>query len=204
MQYIHKRIIPFLRFFLNKFLPLFFWLFLLLGFDAPFVAILTILCAAIHELGHVVAILLSSRKVKIPTPVLSGLRIKEDFRPSYKTQIFIYISGPLFNLFAFSLCLFFNNSYMRFFAILNLLSALSNLLPLENYDGYNILNELAQFFEKPHLTRLLNYLSFSITAIFTLLSLKFMLNYSLGYWTFALFFISLMLKIKKVANSDVF
>lgn len=204
MQYIHNQIIDFLRFILNKFLPLFFWLFLLLGFDSPYVAVLTILCAAIHELGHVSAILLTNRKVKIPTPLLCGLRIKEDFQPSYKTQILIFASGPIFNLLTFALCLPFKSPYIRIFAILNLLSALSNLLPLENYDGYNVLKELAQYFEKPYLIRLLDYLSFCITALLTLVSLKFILHYSLGYWTFALFFISLMLKIKKVANSDVF
>ena len=51
----------------NSFLPLLFWALIMFGFDAPYIAILTIISAIIHEAGHLFAMLFITHEAQMPT-----------------------------------------------------------------------------------------------------------------------------------------
>ena len=128
--------------FLSKILPLLFWALLILGFDCLYVSVLTALAAAIHECGHLI-FAPSHKKATLPRADISGFRIKISGM-SYKEELITALGGPLINILLGGIfLLFFGNSpfanYAKVFGIINLLTALSNLLPIEGYDGYKIL-----------------------------------------------------------------
>ena len=67
-------------------LPIFFWLFLIFGFDEPSMALWTIIAAVIHESGHIIYII-SKKKLRLNIRgVLSGFRIKTNSLLSYKEE----------------------------------------------------------------------------------------------------------------------
>ena len=183
----------------ESFLPLCFWVTLIFSFDEPHVAILTILCAIVHECGHIFAQQMCNSPSKLNAK-LYGFRLKGDKIPSYKTRIFIALAGPVSNLLLFFvLCLFgFSGSeYLLTFAYINLATALSNLLPIEGYDGYVALYEFFAFREKQFILSLLYHTSFILTAFLCLLSLCLIDKFGQGYWFFVIFFISFLSKVKK-------
>ena len=131
---------------------------------------------------------------------LSGFRIRVGMG-GYAEQILLLAAGPLVNLAVFLLTLPLSglaNGYFLMIGYINLLSALSNLLPIEGYDGYGILMTLAEAKDSHISFRLLCISSFTLTLSLTLISLYIMLRYGGGYWIFGVFFVTLLTKIKKL------
>ena len=179
-------------------LPSLFWISLIFGFDTPYVSVLTILSALFHEIGHLAALHYTGAKFKAPRGALSGFRIKKADLLSYRDEILILAAGPLSNVIIsvatlpfLSLC----DEYINMFFIINLSTALSNLLPAEGYDGYGILYQIFEFFGLP--TQPLEEISFLISVAFTFFSLYLVGRYSAGYWIFGVFFASMASKISK-------
>ena len=194
-----KRSLSAARYIAESVLPLLFWVILIFGFDTPDIAILTILAALIHELGHLLAASLTKRGGVLRSH-LSGFRIGVTMG-SYTDQIILLAAGPLVNLAVFLLTLPHSglaNGYFLMIGYINLLSALSNLLPIEGYDGYGILMTLAEAKNSHRAFRLLCIASFTLTLSLTLISLYIMLRYGGGYWIFGVFFVTLLTKIKKL------
>ena len=195
--------------FLERFLTMVFWILIIFGFDLPYIAFLTLFAALIHEAGHLFAILLlSERGVSMPKSALSGFRIKNE-NSSYSKEIIKAGSGPLINIIFF---LIFNtglgfppdiSEYLKSFALINLLTAISNLLPVEGYDGYRILYAwISVIFSRPERALLaLWYLSFFIIVIFSFISLYFMLKIGEGYWIFGVCICFLISVISKKTKS---
>ena len=75
-------------YFLQKTLPILFWVLIIFGFDSTHVAILTILAALIHEIGHIFAIVFLCKKENNLSADISGFRIKTQ-RLSYKEEIMV-------------------------------------------------------------------------------------------------------------------
>jgi len=182
-----------LAIFLTKILPLIFWCLLILGFDSVYVAVLTALSAAIHELGHLI-FALPYKKVSLPKADISGFRIKID-GVSYKEELLVAIGGPLVNILLGVVLLFLSPrtafaSYTQLFGIINLMTALSNLLPIEGYDGYKIIFSVcAMLFDNTgRCESLLLQFSFLFSALMCFLSLYLILKLGEGYWIFFVFF----------------
>jgi len=193
---------------LSKILPLVFWLLLLFGFDSPWIAFLTALSAAIHEIGHLMFTSFKSTPQLYAHP--SGFRIKENTVSSYKREILLISGGPVFNILASSIAFCIANicksEYMLDFAVINLLTAASNLLPISGYDGYRIIECVIFGFsvEPDRLHRSLEIVSALLSSALLFLALYFMLKIGEGYWIFAILFISMLIKIKKhVANTNL-
>ncbi len=189
----------------NYFLPMLFWLSVLFGFDTPMVAVLTVITAVIHELGHIFAISLSSGDIKAPRGHLTGFRISHGENTSYKREIFILASGPIFNLVAAIIALPFViilGDYGWLFISLNAMTALSNLIPAEGYDGYGILTALGEWSGKSTLPLL--RISFFMSIFFTFFSLYLIGRLGGGFWIFAIFFVSVLTKLRKMMKYDVF
>lgn len=191
---------------LNKFssiLPIFFWLFLVFGFEEPVMAIITLCSALIHEAGHIEYIMIVKRIKPSIRGVLSGFRIKANAGLSYDEEIGTYLAGPTVNIIVFLLFSLLAVIFGETFAIIaqvNLATALSNLLPIEGYDGYGALMAMANKLEMGERTmRILSHLSSALIFIFCILSLYLIDRQGGGYWIFAVFFISMI----KCINSEL-
>lgn len=188
-------------------LPIFFWLFLIFGFDVPYIAILTVIAAIIHESGHIAAISVLSANTEIPQGHISGFKIKRAHLLTYFEEGVILAMGPIFNLIAFAISLPFANlldGYIGIFGIINLLTALSNLIPVEGYDGYGVLKQLCMATGKFSLIKLLDHISFLFSVCATFFSLYVIDKFGSGYWIFGVFFAIMMSKLIKYGKYDVF
>ena len=172
--------------FLSKILPLLFWALLMLGFDSVYVAVLTVLSAAIHECGHLIAMPRKSKST-LPRADISGFRIKIRGL-SYKEELAVAACGPLTNILLGSILLIFSRSmpcgiYAKTFGIINLMTAISNLLPIEGYDGYKMLFCISALFfdDTARAERTLATFSFLFSALMCFLSLYLILKVGEGY-----------------------
>ena len=183
---------------LLRFLPAIFWILLILGFDKPYIAVLTVCAALLHEIGHICAFLIIGERGTLGAH-LSGFRIKYKKVLSYGEEILAALGGPLFNVIAFAVLLFVSDGgYVTEFAVINLLTALSNLLPIENHDGYRIFEcaLLSHAFGIYKVRAVASAVSFSLSAFFTIFSLYLILRGDTGYWIFIIFMVILVKKIK--------
>lgn len=182
----------------NQFLPVLFWVTLILGFEEPGIAILTILSAIIHEGGHIAFLKLKKRSNSELRGVISGFRIHPGAMLTYHEELMLYLSGPLANLCAALLFSFFKGEAADLLCTLNVATAVSNLFPVEGYDGYGILHSILEKKSPVGLgIRLLDALSSGIVFSFCILSIYFIDRFGCGYWIFAVFFISMLKQLEK-------
>lgn len=184
-----------LIFLIEKILPLIFWVVLIFGFDSEYVAVLTIVAAIIHEGGHmIVSMPFSKKRSSVLKNELSGFRIKANSL-SYKEELITALGGPAFNFVVGVFCFIipFEISFREYaytFGLLNIMTMISNLLPIENYDGYRALSSALCiiFGNSLAVYSVLYWLSFATSVIMTFVSLYLMLRIDEGYWIFAVFF----------------
>ncbi len=178
------------------FLPSLFWLLLIYGFDEPLPAGITVICALLHELGHITFLLLKNNGKLHIRSTLSGFRIKRYLTHSYIEDAWLYASGPIANILSAVLILSFPNlpyDYKELFISLNLVTAISNLLPIRTYDGYGIIFSLLMHYEaKDTFLSLLYIVSFFLTAILSFLSLYIVSRIGNSYWMAGLFIVMLV------------
>ncbi|MBQ7326006.1 MAG: hypothetical protein IJW93_00830 [Clostridia bacterium] len=180
-------------------LPAFFWAFLIFGFEEPYMALLSIIAAIIHEGGHIFSIMLRRGRPML-RGVISGFRIRSGGVVTYREELLTYLAGPLANLVAFivlSLLSLLFGEWAAMAAVINLITALSNLLPIEGYDGYGMLRTYLQMREcgawALHLVKKISSALIFILCIFSLYLIDRMGG---GYWIFAVFFVSMIKCIK--------
>ena len=183
----------------ERILPILFLLLLMLAFDTAWVTVLTLLVAAIHELGHIgAAILLGVGDMSMPTAVLTGLRIRPSRLLSYREEVIIAMGGPLANILLFLLLLpvIKSSEYVFTLALINLFTAISNLIPIRGWDGHRILiGLLATRLSPEALDTVAHVLTLTLSATATLISLLFMMQIGEGYWIFSVFFVILCREI---------
>ena len=173
------------------------------GFDVSYIAILTVISAVIHECGHLIAIrLINKEKNPVPSPTVSGFRIARTRQLSYPEELIISLGGPLINLLVFLSVLILPQGsfslYLWDFGLINLMTAASNLLPIESYDGHKILRSVFYLsFLEEWTEKILSALSLFFSALLTFLSLYLILRLGEGFWIFGIFFSSLLSAIKK-------
>ena len=191
-----KQIIRWLRCVSGSVLPILFWILLTLGFDKPYIAILTFAAAMLHELGHIFAAMLTSKGVKGFFGRLNGFRIRLFPSTSYLSEAIIILSGPLTNALVGLVLIAFDGTegYLFIFGGINLLSAISNMLPIEGYDGYKLLTLLGACAGTDALNRYAECISLFITVTTVFSSLYLLLRVGVGYWVFAVFFTALITK----------
>ena len=177
-------------------MPYVFIILVIFSFDEAEIAVLTLLSALFHEAGHVVAMTVIGRDFSLKG-VLSGLRLKPKRLLSYTEEIAVAIAGPCVNLLLFAVFIFSNEAFLSGFAILNLFTALTNLLPIAGYDGYRIANAiLAKCTSGTKAQSILGALSFCTVTALAFLSLYFISRFNSGYWTFFVFIFFMLREIK--------
>ena len=181
-------------------LPLFFIAFLIFGFNERRIALITLSAALIHEAGHLCCIAYSKKSKANIRSIINGFKIRPQVGLSYDDMIKVYISGPLTNILAFVLCAMLSCLLGEFWIIcslINLATALSNLLPIDGYDGYGIIKSVIEKREAGYMhLRILRYISSSLILIFCIFSLYLIDRIGEGFWIFAIFFISLVKCLK--------
>jgi hypothetical protein len=201
------RIIEICELLCGSVLPIVFWLSLIFGFDAPYVAILTVICAVAHELGHIGTIYAFTGDESRIRGHSSGFRISRSSPLSYRKEIAILLAGPLVNivtaivLWQFGDLLF---GYIRIFAVLNLATGLSNLMPIEGYDGYGAICEIFRAVGHPQMIKKLEAFSFVLSVSVTFIALYLIERFGEGYWIFGLFFFGTVSKLVSFGKYDIF
>ena len=117
--------------------------------DKSYTAIIGLISAFIHEIGHLIAIYLTKGKIKQVTFGLINVDIvKEDYtlNSNIKNELLIFSSGPLIN---FIIALIFgflnttNNSELyKLISYQNIFLGIVNLLPINSLDGGKILESI--------------------------------------------------------------
>ena len=169
-----------------------FWMLLMLGFSGHKMTFVMICCALLHECGHILALCIINKDFSLPMAVTSGFRIKTNFHLSYKEEILIAACGPMMNLIFF--LIFF--PFAKNFAVINLATAISNLLPLKDFDGYKIIYDISCIvFGFEISERIMELLSICVASLMVFLSLFMIMFSNGGYWIFFIFFIVLVRQI---------
>ena len=182
-------------------LPMFFWFILIFGFDEPLMAVITLAAAVLHECGHIGYLMMRKKVSPTLRGVLSGFRIKTKVIMSYREERAFYFAGPLVNLllFAFASLLYpIFGEFCVIFALINLVSALSNLLPIEGYDGYGIIRATIKLHSNSELgIAVLSQISTFIIFLLAILSLYLINRLNGGYWIFFIFFFSMLKQFQR-------
>ena len=168
-----------------------FLLLLILGFGSAEIAIITVLSAVLHELGHIFASLLFTTKCKIRFQLFSP-RLLPQRLLSYKKTLVVALSGPLVNLLIFAIFISISEASGDIFyniGVINALTAISNLMPVKGYDGYRIIHSIVSNTRFQRLGRIiLDLISDALSVIICFFSLFLMLNLNTGYWSYIIFF----------------
>ena len=183
---------------ISSILPTLFWGSLILGFEGAYMAFTSLLCALIHEMGHISYLMLFSKSSHSIKSAIFGLKIKAVNVLSYKDELLLYISGPLANLLFGLVFLLHGGVFFISFAIINFATAISNLIPVEGYDGYGIVRViLERRFPDGRYLNLLCTISTVIIFLFCILSIYLIDRYGGGYWIFAVFFVQMIKHFQK-------
>ena len=204
---IRYRTIEILELLSNSILPIIFWVSIIFGFDTPCVAILTIACALIHECGHYLALFCFTDTAGKLEGHSSGFRIKQRKQLSYGKEIAVLLAGPFINVVFFIICFLLGNclfGYVRLFGYVNLATGISNLLPIEGYDGYGALSELCRSLGREDLSQKLEAFSFIFSVCLIFLSLYLIDRFGEGYWIFGLFFVTVVSKLATFGKYNIF
>lgn len=182
-------------------LPVVFWLCIIYSFDETIAASITIIAMVIHELGHVICIFFFTKRWQIPKGAFNGLRLTEAKVLSYPKQIMQYSAGVLFNLLA-AICMIpwkkTFGDYATLFIILNVATAVSNLFPIEGYDGYRIVELLIEYLALDYIAfRAFEILSFVFIFAMCIFSIFFVYTFGNGYWAMGIFLFASIKKLHK-------
>ena len=106
--------------------------------DSEGTALLCLLACALHELGHIAVMCLSDRPPEKIIFYGGGIKLTGGGK-----TIPIIISGCAVNFLLFAAFYFFAADYsLRLFGVINLLTGIFNLMPVQPFDGYNLLEKI--------------------------------------------------------------
>lgn len=179
-----------------------FWVALLLAFSTPALAVMTLLCSLIHEIGHLIGFLAVGRSVRGVRARYDGMRLLPRGVLSYRDEIAIAAAGPGINLFFAAvgggLYAAIGGIFFFHFSALNLLCALSNLIPIVGYDGGRMLfDAIASRRGEIVAESVCHRISLSLGGATAFLSLYAMRDLDAGYWLFFAFLLSAIGEMKQ-------
>lgn len=129
----------------------------------------------LHEIGHLLALFSFGVGVKKIVLYGAGIKIVRDFSlVENKKEAIILLSGPLMNILAFCVFYLFKGENFKVFAVMNLATALFNLLPIKALDGGQLLFLI--FDSKPKLLSFINIVTCVITPALVL-AVALMMNF---------------------------
>ncbi len=103
----------------------------------------TFFAVAVHEIGHLFAMWVLDCEPKQIRLIPSSVQIVSSFSRQYKNDIIIALTGPIVNYVLFFTLYFnyiaFKNEMVLYYALLNLIIAVFNSLPVKGLDGGTVL-----------------------------------------------------------------
>lgn len=143
---------------------------------------ISLMSCFLHETGHLLSMFLFGVKVKRIVLYGAGIKIVRGYSLKEKRkELIILISGCIMNVIMFFLFFFLKGESFKTFAIINLLTAIFNILPIKSLDGGAILLLLTE--EKPHLFTFVNIITTIIVPLSAVISVlifsRFRINPSL-------------------------
>lgn len=153
-----------------------------------------------HEIGHLFVMWLlecSPKRVKL---IPASIQITTPFQKRYRNDILIATAGPAVNIVLF-LTLYFNylafgNQITLYFALLNLVIAVFNLLPVKGLDGGTILYcVLAKFKGSDKAAVILRIITLilAVLIIVTAVTLTFRGNFNLSFYIIGIYLLIMSL-----------
>ena len=111
---------------------------LILCTDTKGTALMCLLACALHETGHIVVMYAMGCPPERITLYGGGMKLTGGGK-----SIPVIISGCAVNFFLFAAFYFCADDYnLQLFGVINLLTGLFNLMPVQPFDGYNLLERL--------------------------------------------------------------
>ena len=183
----------------ERILSVLFWVLLMLSFNSPLLTAMTLLAALVHECAHAAVLYRYRGRGRFLSTPRGIVLHRNEKTLSYREELMLTLAGPLSNLCAVLLSLLllpFGEDFFSLFAAINLLTAVSNLIPVKSYDGHKILFLLlATHLGEGLAYRVCRILSLTFTSALTLLSLYLIGRIGGGYWIFGVFFASLIVQL---------
>ena len=176
----------------------FFWCLIIFGFSDPCSALLTLTAALFHECGHVTYLYIKRDTLTLPRGRLLGFGLKGFSWLSYAEEAAYYAAGPAANLLgaaAGALCIPALGEYGALITLINLATAIANLLPIEGHDGYGILRAALAWRGADE--RYLASISLFFSALLCLISLYTIDRVGEGYFIFVVLLLSMLGSIEK-------
>lgn len=169
---------------------------LLLSVDKSGYAMPMLFAVTAHEAAHLITMYLLGCNPKAIKLIPASVRIVREISCKTKNEVLISISGPLINLFFFALFyvvfIFCRKENILTFAIINLIIAVFNLLPVNALDGGIVLKKILMLFFNENKTNIiLNIITVIFGMVIFVLGVFLVLNSN----NFSLIIISLYLLI---------
>lgn len=128
----------------------------MVSLNAPSNVLITVLSSLLHEIGHLIMMIVVDNKPQRVRFEITGINIirNEDTNISVKNEIFISLGGPIANAVILTFCCvvmcFHNSNLIMTLACINLILMLFNLLPIKKLDGgtafYYLLSQKLEIF----------------------------------------------------------
>lgn len=143
---------------------------------------MSLLSCFLHETGHLLSMFLFGAGVRKIILYGAGIKIIRGYSlVERKKEFVILISGCLMNIIMFLLFFFIKGESFRTFSVINLATAVFNILPIKSLDGGEILLLLTE--ERPRAFGVLNLITTVIIPVLTMVSIlifsRFKMNPSL-------------------------
>ena len=168
------------------------------------IILLLIISAVIHEIGHILAILLVKSSINEINISAFNFEIKKDIENNNKLFL-VLIAGPICNLFVFLLLFIlrdisFSNNTLKIFFINNLFLFFINILPIYDLDGGQILYYfLTKKLDIVKSNNILKILSLTFSFILLASGVYVLTN---SHYNYSLLFLSLYLIINIISRNN--
>jgi Zn-dependent protease len=111
----------------------------MLCFDKTGMLLPTLFAVFMHECGHLFMMWILRCAPKEIRLIPASVQITNSFSGGYKNDVLIALSGPIVNFLLFGVCYFnflrYENEFVGYFALVNLVIGFFNLLPVKGLDG---------------------------------------------------------------------
>ncbi len=142
---------------------------IMLATDKTGFALPCVTAVVFHELGHLFMMWVrecAPRSIKL---IPASVQITASFIKDYKTDILVAIAGPAVNLIMFAALFYnylcFNNETTLYYALVNLIYGVFNLLPVKGLDGGTVLlSVLSKFYDINKAALLLKFITFALAV----------------------------------------
>ncbi len=116
---------------------------IMLATDKTGLLLPTLFAVFMHECGHLFMMWLLRCAPKQIRLIPASVQITSTFSGGYKNDVLIALSGPFINILLFGVFYYnflkFENEFVRYFALINLVLGIFNLLPVKGLDGGTVL-----------------------------------------------------------------